>query len=359
MAVALDCAYQGLGSVEPNPMVGAVLARDGKSLAQGWHKRFGGPHAEVEALRSAVASGVDPRGCTLYVTLEPCCHFGKTPPCTQAVIDAGIVRVVVAMVDPDSRVAGKGVAALRQAGLDVAVGTLQQEATSLLAAYIKLRTASRPWVICKWAQTADGCLALPPGQGRWISGPESLAQVHQMRSWISGIGVGIETVLADDPLLTNRSGSGSQPRRLVIDSSLRTPVDCQLLRTTDAAPVLIATTTASLAQRPDVAKRLRDAGAEIMPAGDGPRVDLPAMLDELGRRQWTYLMIEGGQALLESVLTQSLADELRVYVSPLQVGQGPSTVSLPRLNVRQVLQDLPPPIISAVGVDALMTYRLR
>jgi diaminohydroxyphosphoribosylaminopyrimidine deaminase/5-amino-6-(5-phosphoribosylamino)uracil reductase len=166
----------------------------------------------------------------MYVTLEPCSHYGKTPPCTDAVIAAGIARVLAAMVDPDERVSGRGIALLRQAGVQVEVGLCEPAARRLLAAYIKLRTQHRPWVICKWAQTADGYLALPPGAGRWLSGEASRARVQELRAVCDGVCVGIGTVLADDPLLTNRSGAGRQPARLVLDAHLRTPPTCQLVQ---------------------------------------------------------------------------------------------------------------------------------
>lgn len=363
MAEALDLAALGRGRVEPNPMVGAVIVREGRRIAAGHHERFGGPHAEVQALRAAAAGGIATAGATMYVTLEPCCHHGKTPPCTEAIIAAGLGRVVVAMSDPDPRVAGRGIEALRSAGLTVDVGIGQPKAHRLLAAYRKLRTAGRPWVICKWAQTADGALALPPAAGRWISSRASRQYVHRLRGLVDGVLVGIGTVLADDPLLTNRSGAGNQPARVVLDSKLTIPAGCQLLNTPAISPVIVATTAATAAglavagergerggcdgrggqggrdgrgerggcdgqggrggcdergKRSERAGQLRGLGVEVLelPAGRDGRVDLPALLAELGSRQWTHLLVEGGRAVLEAFVESGLADELLVFVSP-------------------------------------------
>ena len=357
MSLALALAQRGRGAVEPNPMVGAVLVRDGVELARGWHGRFGGPHAEREALAAARAAGHDPRGATMYVTLEPCCHHGKTPPCTDAIIEAGIARVVVAMADPDEHVAGKGVALLREGGVEVELGACRAEAEQLLAAYSKLRTTGRPWVICKWAQTADGLLALPPGAGRWISGQQSRSYVHQVRGWCDGVLVGIGTVLADDPLLTSRGESGKQPARVVLDSNLRMPADCRLVRTAGTSPVIVAATAAGARSgRPDL---LRDAGVEILelPEAAGG-VDLGALLDELGRRRWTYLLAEGGRKVLGSFLHQRLADEVLAFVSAMRVPEGGD--ELPRLDIETVREELSltPVEQRAIGQDRLLRYRV-
>ncbi len=348
MRAALECAAFGLGVVEPNPMVGAVIVRDGREIARGWHRAFGDPHAERDAL--AAAAGADVTGATMYVTLEPCCHTGKTPPCTDAILEAGIARVVVAMEDPDENVSGRGIAILRKAGVEVTVGVCEAEARELLAAYVKLRTQGRPWVICKWAQTADGYLALPARQGRWISGQASRDRVHEIRSWCDGILVGAGTVLADDPLLTNRSGMRKQPVRVVLDSKLRTPSDCQLVRTAGEFPVLVVTTAAAPSDR---AGELRDAGVEVLelPSRD-EGVDLDALLDELGRRRWTYLLVEGGTTVLESFTSTGLADELLVFVAPIEVGD--EGEGLPRFDIAEL--DVEPAEETVLGDDVLRRY---
>lgn len=356
MSIALQCARRGRGAVEPNPMVGAVLVRNGAELARGWHKQFGFPHAEIEALSAAAEAGRDADGATMYVTLEPCCHFGKTPPCASALIEAGVARVVVAMEDTDQKVAGKGLAALRQAGIEVAVGVLDAEARELLGAYIKLQTKGRPWVICKWAQTPEGCLALPPDKGRWISGDEARAHVHRLRGQCDGICVGIGTVLADDPLLTNRSGSGRSPHRVVLDSKLRLPTDSWLATSAQGCPVIVATTTEAMTA--DLARvgELRELGVEVLDLPASPEgVDLGALLDELGRRQWTYLLVEGGANVLRSFIHGRLANELVVFTSATRcepVG------SLPRFDVAEVLPVLSPRLAEErrFGADLMQRF---
>jgi diaminohydroxyphosphoribosylaminopyrimidine deaminase/5-amino-6-(5-phosphoribosylamino)uracil reductase len=334
MRRALALARRGRGFVEPNPMVGAVIVRDGTIIAEGYHQRFGGPHAEIEALHAAEAARIVPAGATLYVTLEPCCHHGKTPPCTEAILAARIGRVVVAMTDPDERVAGRGLMILREAEVDVTLGVCESEARELLGPYIKLRTQHRPWCIAKWAQTADGYLSLPLGGGRWISCDESRRRVHELRSRCAGILVGVGTVLADDPLLTNRSGQGRQPARVVLDSHLRIPWESQLVKTAWEAPLLIATTQRGIDENSEAMFSLQQHGAEvlILPDADG-RVSLPALLEELGKREWTHLIVEGGLAVLREFLDRELLDELQVYISPRIVGEA----DLPRLNVEDVL----------------------
>ena len=360
MRRALVLAAAGRGAVEPNPMVGAVIVRDGEVLGEGCHRRFGGPHAEIEALRSATAAGRNVRGATMYVTLEPCCHHGKTPPCAQALIEAGISRVVAAMQDPDEHVAARGFAMLREAGVEVEVGVCGREARRLLRAYIKLRTTGRCWVICKWAQTADGYLALPKGEGRWVSSAEARADVHRLRGRCDGICVGIEPVLADDPFLTNRSGVGGQPARVVLDTHLRIPLSCRLMRTMDTAPVIVAASKASSRAHPGRLEALRAAGAqvELLPA-DERGVDLAALLDALGKRRWTYLLVEGGAKVLGSFVAADLADELRVYVSPARVGCGAG--ALARFDVADLAERLggEPDERRRVGTDTMLKYILK
>jgi diaminohydroxyphosphoribosylaminopyrimidine deaminase/5-amino-6-(5-phosphoribosylamino)uracil reductase len=351
-------------------MVGAVLVRSGVEIARGLHRRFGAPHAEAQCLDAARTAGIDPRGSTMYVTLEPCCGFAgkKTPPCAEAIVEAGIARVVVAMEDVDRNVAGRGIEALRRAGIEVEIGVCQAEVKELLAPYVKLRTQGRPWVICKWAQTRDGLLALPragsdaapDGQRRWISGEQSRGFVHQLRGLCEAICVGIGTVLADDPLLTNRSGAGKQPARVVLDSRLRIPPQCRLVRTARESPVIVVAGADAAAARPQAVKKLRDWGVEVLAVPrDGANVDLGALLDDLGRRQWTYLLVEGGQKVLESFVLSGLADELFAFVSPRAIAGAPG--DLPRFDIAQVVQRL-----SLVQTerrdfsrDVMVQYRIR
>ena len=364
MNIALEIAAAGRGYVEPNPMVGAVIASEDVELARGYHERFGGPHAEAAAIAAARRSGVDIAGATMYVTLEPCCHHGKTPPCTDAVIAAGIGRVVVAMGDPDPQVSGRGIEVLRGAGVQVDAGVCRPQAQRLLRAYCKLRTTNRPWVICKWAQTSDGYLALPAGCGRWVSCDESRRRVHEIRSWCDGVLVGISTVLADDPLLTDRSGArkGRRPlTRIVLDSHLRLPADSQLIAGAAEAPVLVAAASGASAADPQAARSLLDRGAELLelPAGDGG-VDIAALLDELGRRQYTRLLVEGGAGVLSSFIESHLADELLVFVSPKTAGPEAASQTLPAFDIAKAAQRLclSDPAETHVGSDTLLNYCL-
>src|SRR5262245_18558580 len=237
MRLALNLARRGQGFVEPNPMVGAVVVRDGEKIAEGWHQRFGEAHAEVNAL---VQAGDATRGATLYVTLEPCCHRGKTPPCTDAVIQAGISRVFAAMADPFPQVAGGGIAKLRAAGIAVDVGVLEAEARALNAPYLTLLLKQRPYVHAKWGVPLDGKLATRTGQSKWISGEESRRRVHELRGRMDAIIVGAGTVRADDPLLTARPPGPRTAVRVVLTRRGEVPPGCQLLRTAREIPVLVA-----------------------------------------------------------------------------------------------------------------------
>jgi len=316
MRRALALARRGEGSVEPNPMVGCVIVRRGRVIGEGWHRRFGGPHAEVEALRRCSTS---PRGATCYVTLEPCCHFGKTPPCTDALIQAGIARVVAATADPFPPVAGGGVKRLQAAGVRVEIGVLEDEARALNAPYFKRMATGRPWVILKWAQSIDGKIATRTGNSKWISSLPSRHLAHALRGRVDAVIVGVNTVLADDPELTCRlAPMRRRAVRVVLDSRLRMPSGAKLVRTAREAPTLIITTAAAPRSR---RKRLESAGCEVcVVRREGRGVSPAAVLDELGRRAMTNVMIEGGGEVLASFFDADLADEAVVFVAPLLIG---------------------------------------
>jgi diaminohydroxyphosphoribosylaminopyrimidine deaminase/5-amino-6-(5-phosphoribosylamino)uracil reductase len=270
-------------------MVGCVIADGERVLGEGWHQRFGGPHAEIEAFRAA---GTVLAGAAMYVTLEPCCHQGKTPPCTDRVIASGIRRVVVAARDPFPKVAGGGIQRLTQAGLEVEVGLKEQEAAWLNAPYLKLVQTGRPWVIAKWAMTLDGKSATRTGSSRWISGEASRSVVHEIRGRMDAIVVGRVTALADDPLLTSRPPGPRTATRVVVDSRASLSPDSQLVRTIDQAPVLVACGPDS----PEAnQRRLADAGCEVwMDASQDASDRLLNLMDELGRRRMTNVLVEGG-----------------------------------------------------------------
>lgn len=298
-------------------MVGAVVVRDGAVVGFGHHARFGGPHAEVGAMARA---GEHARGATLYVTLEPCCHHGKTPPCTDLIISAGIARVVVAMRDPFPKVAGGGLEQLRQAGVSVEVGLERDAARELNAPYLKRLATGRPYVLAKWAMTLDGKTAAASGDSRWISGPRSRACVHEVRGRMDAIVVGIGTVLADDPQLTARPPGPRQAVRVVLDSAARLPASSRLARTAREIPVLVAVAAGAPASRIEA---LQAAGCEVVAYPDAGAVAVVPLLDELGRRGMTNLLIEGGGRVLGSFLDAGQVDAVDIYIAPLVEGGTP------------------------------------
>lgn len=325
MRRALNLAAQGRGSVEPNPLVGAVILDAAGSLAgDGWHQQYGHAHAEVHAI---TAAGDRARGGTLLVTLEPCCHHGKTPPCTDAVLASGVRRVVVAMTDPFPKVAGGGVGILRAAGLDVVVGVCEKEAQALNAPYLKRLATGKPWVIAKWAMTLDGRLASRTGDSRWISSAESRAKVHTLRGQVDAVIVGRGTVVADDPMLTARTPGPRTPLRVVLSASGDLPERCQLRATAREVPVLVATSSAGVAKLTGWAAD----GVEIL-ALNG----VDTLLCELGRRGATNVLVEGGSSVLEAFQAAGAIDEVWAFVAPLLVGGMDRMADATRLGECQI-----------------------
>ena len=323
MELALSLAEKGVGQVEPNPMVGCVIVKDDKIIGRGWHEKFGGPHAEVNAIADCRKNGCSPEGSTVYVTLEPCSHFGKTPPCADALIEAKVAKVIAAMVDPSKHVAGKGIEKLRAAGIEVGVGLCEEKARALNAPFIKFAETGKCWVIVKWAQSKDGKLSWSPDSGqRWISNEKSRADAHKIRRSVQAILVGVDTVIADDPLLTPRPSDGRKPARIVLDTHLRIPLDCKLLSTAKDSPVLIVTTNKAIDQKPDLVNTIKKAGAEILivPLKNNT-CDITELLKQLAARQIVQLLVEGGAKVITSFLENSLADEMVVYISDETLGQ--------------------------------------
>jgi diaminohydroxyphosphoribosylaminopyrimidine deaminase / 5-amino-6-(5-phosphoribosylamino)uracil reductase len=314
MRRALELAERGRGYVEPNPLVGAVVVRDGQLVGEGWHQQFGEAHAEVNAF---AAAGDNARGATLYVTLEPCCHHGKTPPCTDAVVAAGIERVVAATKDPFPPVAGKGAEILRNAGMVVDFGVCEPEARRLNAPYLTLLEKGRPYVHAKWAMTLDGKIATRSRDSKWITNEASRRLSHQIRGRMDGILVGIGTVLADDPSLTVRPQGPRTPTRIVLDSRGRIPVDCQLVRTIRAAPTFIFT-TATIA--PSTRAELTTLGCRVEVVGGAEKPDLHEVLGRLAQLRFTNLLVEGGSAVLGAFLGAGLIDEVHVFIAPILAG---------------------------------------
>jgi len=314
MRRALAEAARGRGSVEPNPLVGAVVIREGRLVGIGHHQRFGGAHAEVVALQDA---GEAAAGATLYVTLEPCCHFGKTPPCTEAILAAGIARVVVATGDPFPEVDGRGLTTLEAAGLAVEIGCEANSARTLNAPYLKRLTTGLPFVTAKWAMTLDGKSAAASGDSRWISSDLSRGLVHELRGRMDAIVVGSGTIETDDPLLTARPPGPRSPVRVVLDSSARLSASSRLVQTARQSAVLVAVTErASLAGR----EQLVQLGCEVVGFPGLGRVPIVPLLQELGRRGMTNVLVEGGGQVLGSFLDEGQVDAVDVFIAPLLEG---------------------------------------
>jgi diaminohydroxyphosphoribosylaminopyrimidine deaminase/5-amino-6-(5-phosphoribosylamino)uracil reductase len=322
MQMALKLAQRGIGSVEPNPAVGAILVKANQIIGRGWHRKFGGDHAEINALADCRKLAFNPQGATMYVTLEPCCHQGKTAPCTGAIIAAKLVKVVVATIDPSKHANGKSIEQLRNAGIDVQVGLCEKEARLLNAPFIKFATTGKCWVILKWAQSIDGKLSYPEGnEERWISGEQSRKDVQNLRRRVRGILVGINTVIADDPLLTTRPSRDKKATRVILDSHLRIPLSCRLLATAKKVPVLIVTSEEAVRTNAEKQEKIVRKGAELLiaPTVQG-RADLCFLLDELSRRGIAQLLVEGGSTVISEFLRQRLVDEICVYIAPKILG---------------------------------------
>lgn len=322
---ALALALKGEGRVEPNPMVGCVISRGGRVIAEGYHRRFGGPHAEIEALRQCPGS---PRGATLHVTLEPCSILGKTPPCVDALIAAGVSRVVIGVRDPNPRVDGRGVAALRAAGIDVVEGLLAEEAAELIAPFTTRMRLHRPYVIAKWAQSLDGKLATTHGDSKWISGEASRRMVHRLRARVDAVVVGSGTVLRDDPLLTARDVTLRRTAlRVVLDRRLRLKEKCQLVDTSGDAPVVVFTTMK--AARSAKAQRLHKHGVEVVGLrGASDAAFVKAVLKGLHDRDATNVLVEGGPGVLTTFFAAGSVDEAWVFTAPRLMGgeRAPSAI---------------------------------
>ncbi len=319
LARAIELARRGTGRVSPNPLVGAVIVRDGEVLGEGWHAEFGGPHAEVAAI--AAAGGADLTGATLYVSLEPCCHRGKTPPCTDAILAAGLGRVVVASDDPTEKASGRGLGILRDEGVqvDVADGELAADARLLNQAFRKHARTGRPWVLFKSAMTLDGKVATRTGDSKWISGTSSRELAHHWRAAVDAVVVGVGTALADDPQLTARvDGVYRQPRRIVFDSEGRLPLDSQLVRSAPEVPLTVVVSRAAPRTATD---GLEVAGAEVIVAtGENEPARIRSALDQLGAGGVSSILLEGGPHLAGAFLDAGEVDEMRLFIAPVVVG---------------------------------------
>lgn len=333
MRRAIELAKKGGGFVHPNPLVGCVVVKDGHIIAEGYHEKYGGFHAERNTLTYCKTETND---ALLYVTLEPCCHYGKTPPCTEIIIEKGIKKVFVGILDPNPLVAGKGVKMLQDAGIEVEVGICEDEIRELNKVFLKYIITKRPYVIMKTAMTLDGKIAAHTGDSKWVTNEESRKMVHQLRGEMAGVVVGIGTVLADDPMLTCRlEGNHHQPIRIVVDSNLRIPIDSQLVKTANEYRTIVATTVISSDRREsrnlkqlDEISPLRSATVEMTNAGvellhcasNNGHVDINDLMTQLGAQGIDSLLLEGGGTLDAAFLEAGCVDEVWAFIAPKIIG---------------------------------------
>ncbi len=360
LARAIEIAEQGRGRVSPNPMVGAVIAdRDG-AVGEGYHRELGGPHAEVEAILAAGDHSL--AGATLYVSLEPCCHEGRTPPCTEAILRAGIARVVVASDDPSSHASGRGLGILRDEGVEVVLvdGDLARRARLLNQPFRKHARTGRPWILFKSAMTLDGKVATRSGDSKWISGPSSRTRAHHWRAECDAVVVGVGTALADDPLLTARvEGVARQPQRVVFDSLGRLPIDAQLVRDARRVPLTVVVSRAA----PRAATEALEAhGAEVVVAtGENETARVCSALDHLGAAGISSILLEGGPHLAGAFLDAGEIDEIRLFLAPLVLGGRTARDPLEGEGVEQIADAVRAMTLDCerVGEDLLVSARIR
>lgn len=316
MELALTLALKGKGTVSPNPMVGAVIVKDGRIIGEGYHQRYGEGHAEVNAFKNA---SEDVKGATMYVTLEPCSHHGKTPPCAEKIVEKKIKKVVIGTLDPNPLVSGRGVKILQDAGIEVESGILNDKCIKINEIFMKYIVEKEPFVVMKSAMSLDGKIATSAGESKWITGEESRRNVHVLRKELSAIMVGVETVIKDDPELTCRIENGINPIRIVVDSTLRIPIDSKIIKTADKVKTIIATT--KKAERNTI-KILEDYGVQIIIADTNKegRVDLKDLMKKLGEAKIDSILLEGGAKLNFSALEEGIVDKVQIYIAPKIIG---------------------------------------
>lgn len=369
MSRAIELAKLGIGWTNPNPMVGAVIVKDGRIIGEGYHRRCGELHAE----RNAIASLTEPAdGASIYVTLEPCCHYGRTPPCTEAILEQGITRVVIGSRDPNPKVAGRGVRILREAGIQVEEDFMREECDRLNPVFFHYITSKTPYVIMKYAMTADGKIATRTGASKWITGEEARMEVQRLRHRCMGIMAGIGTVLADDPMLNVRIEGGKSPVRIICDSSLRIPLDCRICRTAKEYPTIVACAADVLRDEVRVdgsdgksaesnkRRELEALGIQVVrTSGCGGRVDLKELMEILGGQGIDSILLEGGGTLNDSALRAGIVREIRAFVAPKIFGG--KEAKTPVAGIGAGIPDEAVPLtlgkISQIGEDLLLEYR--
>lgn len=358
MSMAIDLAKKACGYTNPNPMVGALIVRDGQILGKGYHTKCGCLHAEREALKDCSSRGVSVAGATMYVTLEPCCHYGKTPPCTEAIIENKIGKVVVGSLDPNPKVAGKGIEILREHGIEVVTGVMEKECDNLNEVFMHYIRNKKPFVVMKYAMTADGKIATRTGKSQWITGAKARSQVHKDRHRYAGIMVGIGTVLADDPTLNCRLEGGVSPTRIICDSGLRIPLDSNIVKTADQYETIIAT---RFEDREKIGL-LEKAGCKILVQdGKHDRIDLVDLMDKIGGMGIDSVLLEGGGKLNWSALEAGIVSKVQVYIGNKIFGgkDAKSPVGGWGVDLPDQAKSLKMLGVEALGQDLLIEYRVE
>ncbi len=345
MKKALGLAARGIGHTSPNPAVGAVIAKNGRIIASDYHRKAGEPHAEALALAKA---GSRAKGATLYINLEPCCHTDKkTPPCTTSIINAGIKKVIVSMLDPNPKVSGKGMKLLKKAGVETEVGVMEDEARRLNESFVKFIKTNIPFTVLKIAQSLDGMIATSKGESKWITGEKARKHVHSMRNELDAVLVGIGTVKKDNPSLDCRLKNGRNPFRIIVDSSLKTALSSKVLSYTDGKTIIAATKKAA----PAKIKKIRRMGHQVLIIREkNGHVDLKSLMRRLGRSGITGVMIEGGSSIAASALSSSIVDKISFFIAPKIIGG--------KNSITSVGGSSPASLISAHKIKDMKTQRL-
>lgn len=315
MKLALELAERGKGKVNPNPLVGSIIVKDNKIIGEGYHKCYGKAHAEVNAFENAIENV---EGATMYVTLEPCSHYGKTPPCVERIIKEKISKVVIGSLDPNPLVAGRGVKRLREHGIEVEVGVLEEDCKKVNEVFMKYIVSKMPFVVMKWAMSLDGKIATASGDSRWISGEKSRENVHNLRNELSAIMIGVETVIKDDPMLACRTENGKNPIRIIVDSKLRIPMDSKIVNSSSEIRTIVATTEEACRHKEEILKSKDIVVIRI--EKNNERVDLKELMKILGELGIDSILLEGGGTLNFSALKQGIVDKIQVYIAPKIIG---------------------------------------
>lgn len=356
MRIALDLASKGAGNVNPNPLVGAVIVKDNKIIGQGFHSVYGGPHAEIEAFKSCANAA----GATLYVTLEPCCHHGKTPPCTDAIIKNKISKVVIGCKDNNSLVSGKGIEILKKHGIEVETGVLEKECQDINEIFFYYIKNKKPYVVMKYAMTADGKIATSSGESQWITGNLAREHTHKTRHVLSGIMVGIGTVLADDPLLTCRipEGGGKNPVRIICDTALKIPLDSKVVQTAKTVPTIVAAATFDISKK----EQLEAMGVSVVETkSKNSKLDLEDLMQELGKMEIDSILLEGGGTLNYSALEQGIVRKLQIYVGSKIFGGKESLSPVEGKGIKNISEAVALKLynVTMIGEDVLLEYKVE